>query len=285
MKLGYRINWIIVLVALLIALPVAAQSEVLRLNRVQVDVWPDYDRAAVLVLVTGELPVDTTFPASIEFRLPAAAGEPNAVAQITDSGDMLNAPFQTQADGDATLVTVETTERNVRVEYYFPYSRNGDEVEFTYRWLGGVAADEFTVYFQIPAGAAAVATDSGFEDIGVQDDGRRYRRWPVGAVESNDTLASAFGYTAPLPSPTTTTPPPVETPEKEGSSMLPVAIAAIGGGLIGVGGGWYFATQRAPVQRSPRRKTRAAKTVFCRDCGDRIQTDDAFCRQCGAKVR
>ena len=285
MKLGNRLNWIIVLVALLIALPVAAQSEVLFLNRVQVDVWPDYDRASVLVLVTGELPAGTTVPGSVQFRIPAAAGEPNAVAQITDSGDMLNAPFQTQADGDATLVTVETSERNIRVEYYFPYNRNGDAVEFTYRWLGGVAADEFTVYFQEPTGAAAVATDSGFEDIGIQDDGHRYRRWPVGAVESDDTLAATFGYSAPLPSPTTTTLPPLEAPADDKSSILPVAIAAIGGALIGVGGGWYFATQRTPVQRSPRRKTRAAKTVFCRDCGERLQSDDAFCRQCGAKVR
>ena len=171
------------------------------------------------------------------------------------------------------------------VDPYADDQRNGDQVEFTYRWLGGVATDELTVYFQEPAGASAVATDSNFEDIGVQDDGRRYRRWPVGAVESEETLAATFGYSAPLPSPTTTTLPPVETPADEGPSVLPVVIAAVGGALIGAGGGWYFATQRAPVQRSPRRRAPAARAQFCRECGGRVQSDDAFCRQCGAKVR
>jgi hypothetical protein len=281
MKLGYRINWIIVLVALFLALPAAAQNEGVQFNRIQIDVWPDFDRAAVLVLITGELPAGTAFPTTVQFRLPAAAGEPHAVAQITDTGEMLNASYETQSDGDAILVTVEASGRNIRIEYYFPYDRNGEQVNLTYQWLGGVAADEFTVYFQEPVGSSGVSSDSGFEDIGVQDDGRRYRRWPVGAIDSDDTLAVSFSYSGPLPSPpsTTTLPPAEEKP-----SVLPVAIAAGGGSLIGIGAGWYLASQRAPVHRAPRRQARA-KTVYCRQCGERLKTDDAFCRQCGARAR
>ncbi len=294
MKLGFRINWIIVIVALLIALPAAAQNDGLALNRIQIDVWPDYDRAAVLVLVTAELPASTAFPTNVQFRLPATAGDPHAVAQIADNGEMLNAPFETQVDGDVNLVTVEAAGRNIRIEYYFPYTRNGEQVNLTYEWLGGLAADEFTIYLQEPVGSSGLNSGSNFEDIGVQEDGRRYRRWPVGAVDSDDTLAVDLSYSGPLPSPpSTTTMPPAETPAEDGSSsVLPIVIAAIGGSLIGVGAGWYFFTQRAPVQRAPRsqghvrrRPAREVDTVFCRQCGERLRSDDAFCRQCGARAR
>jgi hypothetical protein len=69
---------------------------------------------------------------------------------------MFNAPFQTQSGDGATLLTVETTEPIVRVEYYFPYSRVDDTVQFTYTWLGGVAADELTILVQEPAQATQV---------------------------------------------------------------------------------------------------------------------------------
>jgi hypothetical protein len=284
-KIGYRIIWILVFTALLVAQPVEAQTEVTRLDRVQVDVWPDYDQAAVLVLISGELPADTALPATVQLEIPAAAGEPNAVARITTDGSMLNTPYQTQSSGDTTLLTVETAELTIRIEYYFPYERNGDAVQFTYRWLGGVAVDELTILFQEPVQATSITTDLGFQEIGIQDNGRRYQQWLVGAVGKDETRAATFSYTASPVNPSSMSLPPADPSTQNQPSILPILIAVIGGVLVGAGIGWFLANRRNPVRQSPRRRKRTVNAAYCRHCGGRIQAGDAHCRQCGAKVR
>ena len=40
-------------------IPVAAQDEVTELDQMTVELWPDYDRPAMLVLLTGTLPASS----------------------------------------------------------------------------------------------------------------------------------------------------------------------------------------------------------------------------------
>ena len=252
-RIEHRIVWILVFAALLVVQPVEAQTIVARLDRVQVDVWPDYDQAAVLVLVTGELPADTALPATVQLEIPAAAGEPNAVARIAADGSMLNTPSETQSSGDTTLLTVETTELTIRVEYYFPYERNGDAVQFTYRWLGGVTVDELTMLFQEPAQATSIMASSGFQEIGLQDNGRRYRQWMVGAVGKDETRAATFSYTASPFNPSIVSLPPAAPSTQTQASILPIVIAIIGGGPAqGLAGSWPISATRSGAPRAVR---------------------------------
>jgi hypothetical protein len=285
MKVGSRIIWALVLTVLLAAQPVGAQTEVTRLTRVQVDLWPDYDRAAVLVLITGELPAGTALPAVVQLRLPAAAGEPTAVARITAEGDMLNTPYETESSGSATLVTLETAELTFRVEYYCPYERDGDSVRFGYQWLGGTPVDDLSILFREPLQAAAVATDTGFEDIGLQADGQRYHQWQVGAVGVDEILSASFSYVAPAAGSSVPASPPADSPSQDEGSALPIALAAIGGLLVGVGGGWFIASRRTPPRPSPGRKKRTPASSYCGRCGGQVKPGDDFCRQCGAQLR
>lgn len=285
MKLGSRIIWTLVLTLLLVAGPASAQTEATRLTRVDVDIWPDFDRAAVLVLITGELPADTALPARVQLVLPTAAGEPTAVARITAEGSMLNTPFETQSSDGATLLTIETAELTFRVEYYYPYERTGDSVQFDYQWLGGTSVNDLAIRFREPLEATAVSKDVGFQDIGLQADGQRYHQWQVGAAGADETLSASFGYVAPPASSSVPLAPSVESPAGEGSSALPVVLAAVGGVLVGVGIGWVFATRQAASRPSPRRKKRTPALSYCGQCGGRVKPDDDFCRQCGAQLR
>jgi hypothetical protein len=285
MKVGSRIVWTLVLTVLLAAQPVEAQTEAAHFARAQVDVWPDFDRAAVLVLITGELPAGATLPAVVQLRLPAAAGEPTAVARITAEGSMLNTPYETESSGSAMLVTLETTELAFRVEYYYPYERSGDSVQFGYQWLGGTPVDELSILFREPLQATAVSTDTGFEDIGLQADGQRYHQLQVGAVAADETLSASFSYVAPAASSSVPQSPPAELPSQDQASALPIVLAAIGGLLVGVGGGWFLASRPKPPRPSPGRKKRPAASSYCSRCGGQVKPGDGFCRQCGAQLR
>jgi hypothetical protein len=62
-----------------------AQGRATAIDTLIVDLWPDYDRASVLVLLTGTLSADTKLPATVIFPVPVTA-QLNAVARI-DSSD------------------------------------------------------------------------------------------------------------------------------------------------------------------------------------------------------
>ncbi len=287
MKIRY---WLFLLLILSFAAPAQAQTAVDRLARVQVDVWPDLDQPAVLVLITAELPDPVVYPASVTLSLPAAAGSPTAVARITADGQMLNTPFETESRGGVNAVVIETTDPVVRVEFYFPYQRDGDNVQLEYNWLGGAATDDLTILFREPLQAINVVTPEGFADIGIAADGQRFHQWSLGPVEAGETFSAAFSYTAPaaaVSAPVQAQ--PVAAPAGQPAQSLDaltIGLIAAGGSLVGAGLGWFFSARRTPapvVVRRPGRDDGAA--AFCHQCGAAVRSGDDFCRKCGTKIR
>ncbi|MBN1314156.1 MAG: zinc ribbon domain-containing protein [Anaerolineales bacterium] len=265
-----------------LALPAKAQTEDARLANVQVDVWPDYDQPAVLVLVTAVLPSDGELPAMVSLNIPSLAGEPSAVAVIDENEGMFTTEYTSQTDGDMTNVTLQASETRVRIEYYYPYTRSGNRVSFDYQWPGGMAVDELVILFREPAGATAVQTGDNFVDIGLQADGQRYHQWSAGSAEKGDVRSAAFSYTM---SGSETA---ISGGQNEQTDLYPILFA--GGGLI-VGGlvGWFLANRRTnkikrPVVTRTRKPASSRPAAYCHQCGARIKGGDAFCRQCGEKV-
>ncbi|HEX6387566.1 MAG TPA: hypothetical protein VF177_23100, partial [Anaerolineae bacterium] len=99
----------------------SAQSETTAIESLAVEFWPDYDRPAVLVLLTGTLPADTPLPATVTLPLPQEA-DLNAVARISDDNVMIDdIEYTTGAD----QLTFTTPDRRFRIEYYLPYTADG----------------------------------------------------------------------------------------------------------------------------------------------------------------
>jgi hypothetical protein len=274
--------WIVVLLVSLIPLTAEAQTAASNLNEVQVDLWPDLDRPSVLVLITATLPDDASYPATVQFALSA---EPTAVATVASDGQMLNAPFKTLSEDETYVIEVETSEPLLRIEYYFPYSREGENVNFTYHWLGGAAVDNLVLMFREPSMATAVTPDARFEPIGTLPDGQNYYQWDVGAIGHDETITADFSYAAPPAIVQNVSSAGAPAPAQEApNSTLPVILAAAGGLLLGAGLGWALSRQRRAVRRVPQR-ARAAKSAYCHECGAPLKSGDAFCRQCGTKLR
>jgi hypothetical protein len=76
-----------------------AQAE-LRLEQLQIDLWPEHDRPEMLIIFRGTLSADVPLPASVTLRVPARVGEPDAVAYNDGSGDLLLATYSTATTDD-----------------------------------------------------------------------------------------------------------------------------------------------------------------------------------------
>jgi hypothetical protein len=98
-----------VLVALWISLPVQAQSNV-RLSSVSVDIWPEYDQPAVLVIYHLSLSADTTVPAILNLHIPAQA-QVYAVATSDPVNGLINTPYDRSVQGSLATLTIHTAYR------------------------------------------------------------------------------------------------------------------------------------------------------------------------------
>jgi len=279
LNMKHKLTWTFILIALLIAWPAEAQTESTRLAGVEVRILPDLDQPAVLVMIMANLPSDPVDSTTVSLKLPAAAGQPTAVAYLDPERGPINASYTTQPDGDTTWITLETSEQAIQVEYYIPYHRNNNNVSFTYTWLGGIAVDELVIRFWEPAQASSVATNANFELPVVQPDGRRYHQWWVGAVGQEQELATEISYVAPRPD--FDPPPAAAVQQKTDPNILTSILTGLGGLLIGAGIGWLKANHRKLAKRTPRPK----KTAYCHQCGRHLKPRDAFCRHCGVQVR
>ncbi len=133
-----------------------AQNAVPVIDSLDLEIWPDYDKASVLVLLTGTLPGDTRFPASVTLPLPEAA-QLNAVARFDrKDGNMKDDIFwSTDSPGTLTFITPDL---RFRVEYYLPYTVNKTQRSFDYSWLAAVAVNNF---FYADAHGPRLCTKSG----------------------------------------------------------------------------------------------------------------------------
>jgi hypothetical protein len=121
------------------------------LEFLQVEFWPDYDKPAVLVLLTGRLPVAQSLPAEVAIPIPQEA-QINAIAQI-DEGGMASIDYRT-ADG---AVLFQSASPAFRVEYYVPYQLQQTRRDYEFQWLAPFSVYEMTVQVQRPANTADLA--------------------------------------------------------------------------------------------------------------------------------
>ena len=80
----------------------------LALARLEVGLWPEYDRADVLVIYRGTIAPGAQLPAVVKLRIPALAGAPNAVAEDRGEG-LVSLAFDREVEGDWAEITFTAT--------------------------------------------------------------------------------------------------------------------------------------------------------------------------------
>jgi hypothetical protein len=287
-----------VLLIFFMTMPLAAglaQTPVSVIDSLGIEIWPDYDKTSVLVLMTGSLPGDTLLPATVTLPLPETA-QLNAVARIDGrDGNMKDDIFSSPEPSG--MLTFTTPDLRFRVEYYVPYSVNENRHSFGYTWLAGVTVNNFQLRVQRPTSAGTLNTAPAPSDVVRGQDGFDYHVYPARTVAAGQTVSLQVDYpmtstqlsAANMASPNTNLPAAAlpATPGS-GSGINWALVAVVSGGFIIIAALiWSISSRRSPPGISESNDSRAEKpspAKFCRNCGETVDKGDKFCSGCGAEL-
>jgi len=271
------------------------QDEITAIDSLAVELWPHYDRASVLVLLTGALPANTKLPAAVTLPFPDTA-QLNAAARIDKSdGQMKDDIFSVLGPGNITFALPDL---RFRLEYYLPYEVNNDQRTFDFSWLADLSVNRFQVRVQQPAFASSLTTVPTTENVFKAQDGLTYYTFPVQSVPAGQSFSVHVDYTMATDklSIETLAPPKTRVQEPglpsiskgEVGIKWPVAAVVVSGIILVILSVWLIATYRARSNRHiPRHEKGKIKSPsrFCSDCGNPIGKDDGFCSQCGSALK
>ena len=270
-----------------------------RLASLNIEIWPEYDRPAALVILRGVIAEGVKLPAPVTLRLPAASGGATAVAfSTTADGNLLNLKHERATVGEFITVKFETPERFFHVEFYEPIATNVAARTYRYVWPGDYAVERVTVIVQEPASATEISVEPKLDGVSKGQDGLQYRVADLGALEAGKSLPITLRYTKAGTRPTAENlkPKVSETPAPAmaaPSAPAPVGAAASGGlpdwalplaafAIFGLLGAvlilWLW-------RRESRSATPASSaTRACAKCGAAQAPGNRFCAKCGAKL-
>jgi len=179
------------------ATPMAKAQGAAELDRVEVAMWPEYDRPEILVILRAWLPAKAALPNQVAFKVPASAGVPHATAKRAADGTLLMAPFNREVKGNVATITIDTDRPEVRLEYYMPMQLEGSLRSFAFEWLGGAQVAELTYEVQQPPTATQFTVSPPSTQQGTGPDGLLYHRGTLGVVATGETKSLAVKYTKP----------------------------------------------------------------------------------------
>ncbi|MFO1413653.1 MAG: zinc ribbon domain-containing protein [Burkholderiales bacterium] len=279
-----------------------------RLSSLSIEIWPEYDRPAALVILRGTVAEDVKLPAAITLRLPAGADGAAAVAYApTQDGNLLNLKNEQVKGKDGVTVKFETPTRFFHIEFYEKLPTTDPARSYSYTWLGDLPVEKTAVVVQEPAGALGLVTEPPFNQTSQGADGLNYRIGDLGALAAGKPATIKINYTkadarpsveirgmrtaqaAPTPAPSA--PPGVESI----SAPVPPAQTGLPNWAVPVGGFAMFGIIVALVVALMWRRQAGAPAAaaqpstqggakFCRKCGAPLVPDSAFCAKCGTKV-
>lgn len=221
---------------LVVALAATGATAQVRFDRLEVVLWPEYDRSAVLVMLRGTLSADTTLPSIVPLPMPTAAGTPHAVAKQGPNGNLLVAQYSVETDGDWSTVKVLTDSPTIRLEYYVSLDVADPQRRHSFFWPPGVPIERLAYEVLHPIGASNMTVTPPADAV-VEADGLTFYRAELGARPGSEPFSLTFAYakqTSALSSPAAQAAPPApvaqpqEVTEDPASSSTWIPLALIG---------------------------------------------------------
>ena len=279
----------------------AAPAADLRIARMRLSIWPEYDDPRVLILIRGEAAPASAFPTTITLPVPKGA-ELIGAGMISEQNTLLNHPYQL-VPGDAH----DTLELNLPVPRFFvewyhdPYTTTGRESEkqFTYTLRLPYPLGQLAVDIQQPYEATDFRTDPPSEKQTTGTQGGVFHQFAYSDLQPGQAVTFTVTYVK------TTDRPSVQKQQADAEASPPLsnwgnkttlAFAVLAGVTAIYASGavlWRTYRQRREAAPAPAQPTSIATTPvaaspntanFCSNCGRKLQPDDAFCAGCGRSL-
>jgi hypothetical protein len=277
-----------------ILLPVTARGQLVTrdLAEVTVDVWPEYDRPAALVMYRFRVPAGTDLSHPVAIPVPAAVSEPHAVAWRDERGSLFVASFTRRVEGERSIVLAQMGSFEGQLEFYTDIAFEGRRRSLRYAWPGGVGVGSLSVQVQQPSGATSfrITPPPARQWEGV--DGLRYAAVELGRQDASATLAIEVSYerdTEALTAGATAAARPATPVEAPGAYVEaespPWWLIGLGGVVLGALASAVFVRVRGRgVEVEAPSQQVVPESRFCHQCGTKCRRADAFCMSCGTKL-
>jgi hypothetical protein len=267
----------------------------------QIEVWPEFDRPAALVILRGALAADTKLPADVTLRIAASTGGPSAMAySAAPGGNLLNLEHERIDAKDFITLRFKVPERYFHVEFYDPLATGAPERSYTYVWPGDLGVNRLSVVVQEPAAASDFSVQPILDATATGPNGLVYHSAELGAHEAGKPLPIKVSYKktdvrttseilqpkAPNPTPAmpavstaAATPATSAGSSDEVTRGVLVFVLAVSL-LVGIGTAVLWWRGRASAAA-----TRVSSAGACSQCGSPREADDRFCSKCGARLK
>ncbi len=276
-----------------------AQATTAPIEHLEVALWPEFDQPAILVIYRFEIAADTPLPAQVSLPVPAASGQPHAVAWLSADGGLFDAAFTSASAGDWQIIQVELNEsRSGQLEYYAHMDIAGTTRSFLFDWPSEYELGSLSYQVQEPIGATDLIVRPAPDGVNQGDYGLNYLTAEMGPQLSDSAPVISVTYQKADPRLSIDLLQPlgeISAPDDlllDNPNILPWLMGAAGIALLG-GVAYYFFFRRRPAfGRVPRRRRRSTpevelevSTVYCHNCGAAAGISDVYCRQCGTQLR
>ncbi|MEZ4768881.1 MAG: zinc ribbon domain-containing protein [Caldilineales bacterium] len=303
------------LAALFLPAGVHAQGAPTGLDSWAVEVWPEYDRPAVLVILNGTVQPGNGFPATARIPVPQGV-DINAVAIPGADGRLVEVPWRAEQAATGQDIVFTLDQPDFVVEYYADVISPPPDRSFNLDLVAPYSVQQASVTLRQPERASNLQTTPAMQPAGTDSLGNPLSSVQVGPLAAGQSVPLEVSYTKADNNPTVANavvgddavaqPPAASV----GADWLPVIVGAVLGLLV-IGGVAYWLLRRRQVaggSRQARRRAarekgtppvktpasgaapsatpqKAAQNLFCPQCGTRYEASDKFCRSCGAARR
>lgn len=277
------------------AMPARAQDEV-HLSSVSVNIWPEYDQAAVLVIYHITLAPDTPLPATLSLHIPAQAFL-NAVAVLDPVSGLVNADYERSVEGEWAVLEITASTLQVQVEYYDALVKIGDQRNIIFEWAGDYALGTIEINFLEPLDSKNVRIVPPPLESALNAEGLMNHIIWANDLSVGQSFIVVIDYERDTDQVTNANQ-PVEAVVPPGSDtpghismigLLPWLLAGIGVLLLGASVTGLLVWQKGDREVSTRKRhaprpIKTEESVYCPRCGKRAAAGDTFCRTCGARL-
>jgi hypothetical protein len=297
------------------AAPAQTTDSGLQISSMEIDIWPEYDQPSVLVIYRISFDSLTNFPSTVNFTIPASAGNPSSVAMKDVDGLLYDLEYSVTPDGSWNRIRFITSSPDIQIEFYDPYIESAPDLRtYSYRWISDYAINDLKLVVQQPRFVSNIdiSPDYGTGKIN-PDDHLKYFTLDLGSLKRGAYVNTGISYIKSDDSLSASTQPvkAVDTIQQESGVTVKLknlvdaiwenttlttaaVLILISFALIVLVA--LLALQKRdlkdPDANPPRENMQKKRTVnasevrevYCHVCGKRARPGDLYCRTCGSKL-